>query len=547
MNMKRIKLKLATAIFLGSLMSSCYEDKGNYDYEQMNDITVEIPLESSDCVLGDVLKIIPELKFSTGKETENLTYLWTFDGQEIATERVLNWTVDKDGKYKDLRLAVKDQTTGVTYFGSALLSVISPYTTDGWVTLSAKEDGTSMLTYMRPTTKDQKYTCVVTKDVYGLSNGGATLGGKPIFMSQHFVSPWGSGEDNTSWLWITQQGGQGCVDVSGSSYQTEGYLPAMFINGGYPQGFEPQRVYDMVYLSMAIGRNGEIYTRVKESLNLFNSNYFLDDRVLLYNGQPIDGTMIAMTPEFYEHGGVLAYDKNSNRYLHITDLKASTLVIGSGMVDKYYSGNVLALETWDSSDPFDDMTGYTVHYIGACVGPYGQGGGSIGYMSVIEKDSRFFIQHFEVDDCSGKYAHGAYITTPLREVPFADIVNASTKNVYALCYYQNSGRPYLLLSSDNDLYLYYFNGDKGKQLIKFATFDAPITGIDTGGGAYEGHAGVGLENGEFYVLDLSLSVLEEIIKEGDSEKKVLFKEEGLGKIVQVLYKRERARDYGSWD
>lgn len=61
MNMKRIKLKLATAIFLGSLMSSCYEDKGNYDYEQMNDITVEIPLESSDCVLGDVLKIIPEL------------------------------------------------------------------------------------------------------------------------------------------------------------------------------------------------------------------------------------------------------------------------------------------------------------------------------------------------------------------------------------------------------------------------------------------------------------------------------------------------------
>ena len=266
-----------------------------------------------------------------------------------------------------------------------------------------------------------------------------------------------------------------------------------------------------------------------------------------YNGQPIDGTMIAMTPEFYEHGGVLAYDKNSNRYLHITDLKASTLVIGSGMVDKYYSGNVLALETGDRSDPFDNMMGYTVHYVGACVGPYGQGGGSIGYMSVIEKDNRFFIQHFEVDDCSGKYAPGAYITTPLREVPFADIVNASTKNVYALCYYQSSGRPYLLLSSDNDLYLYYFNGDKDKQLIKFATFDAPITGIDTGGGAYEGHAGVGLENGEFYVLDLSLSVLEEIIKQGDSKKKILFKEEGLGKIVQVLYKRERVRDYGSWD
>lgn len=188
MNMKRIKLRLATVVLLGSLMSSCYEDKGNYDYAQMNDITVAIPLESSECVLGDVLKITPELKFLAGKETENLTYLWTFDGQEVGTDRVLNWTIDKDGKFKDLRLAVKDENTGVTYFGSSLLSVISPYTSDGWVTLSAKEDGTSMLTYMRPTTKDDKYTCVVAKDVYGLSNGGAALGGKPIFMSQHFVS-----------------------------------------------------------------------------------------------------------------------------------------------------------------------------------------------------------------------------------------------------------------------------------------------------------------------------------------------------------------------
>ena len=200
MNMKRIKLRLATVVLLGSLMSSCYEDKGNYDYAQMNDITVAIPLESSECVLGDVLRITPELKFSAGKETENLTYLWTFDGQEVGTDRVLNWTIDKDGKFKDLRLAVKDENTGVTYFGSSLLSVISPYTSDGWVTLSAKEDGTSMLTYMRPTTKDDKYTCVVAKDVYGLSNGGAALGGKPIFLSQHFVSPWGTGEDNTSWL-----------------------------------------------------------------------------------------------------------------------------------------------------------------------------------------------------------------------------------------------------------------------------------------------------------------------------------------------------------
>lgn len=102
----------------------------------------------------------------------------------------------------------------------------------------------------------------------------------------------------------------------------------------------------------------------------------------------------------------------------------------------------------------------------------------------------------------------------------------------------------MLFSSDNILYLYYFEGDAGKKLVKFATFNASINGIDTGGGAYEGHAGVGLENGDFYVLDLSKSVLEEVIKNGDSDKKVLFKQENLGKIVQVLFKRKATRD--SW-
>ena len=528
------------------LFSACYEDKGNYDYRQMNDITIHIPLENNEYVMGDKLEITPNLEFAVGKESNELTYSWTFGGKEISTERNLNWIVDDPGQYKDLRLAVKDEITGVTYFGTALISVISPYASSAWVVLSAKEDGTTMLTYMRPTRteaeneEDRKYTLDVTKDVFGLSNEGASLGGKPLSMEQHFVTQW-EGEDNTSWLWITQQGGQGCVDVSGSSYQIEGTLPAMFINASYPQGFEPQSVYDMIYLSMAIGKDGKIYTRVKDVYELFNTNFFLDDRPLLYEGNPVDGTMIAKTPEFYTHGGTLLFDKNSNRYLHIADLKTEVFVIGGGMTEKNYSGNVLALEAWD--ERFDNMEGCVVHYIGVAESPY-DWGGSLSYKSVIEKGGKYYIQDFEVDDYTGgSYPPGAYFNSQ-DEVPFDGLIGAGKKNVYSLCYYQQTDRPYLLFSSDNILYLYYFEGDAGKKLVKFATFNAPITGIDTGGGAYEGHAGVGLENGDFYVLDLSKSVLEEVIKNGDSDKKVLFKQESLGKIVQVLFKRKATRD--SW-
>ncbi|MEB3374885.1 hypothetical protein SFC43_22190 [Bacteroides sp. CR5/BHMF/2] len=65
--------------------------------------------------------------------------------------------------------------------------------------------------------------------------------------------------------------------------------------------------------------------------------------------------MIAKTPEFYTHGGTLLFDKNSNRYLHIADLKTEVFVIGGGMTEKNYSGNVLALEAWD--ERFDNMEG----------------------------------------------------------------------------------------------------------------------------------------------------------------------------------------------
>lgn len=52
------------------------------------------------------------------------------------------------------------------------------------------------------------------------------------------------------------------------------------------------------------------------------------------------------------------------------------------MTEKNYSGNVLALETWD--ERFDNMEGCVVHYIGVAESPY-DWGGSLSYKSVIEK------------------------------------------------------------------------------------------------------------------------------------------------------------------
>lgn len=554
-----MKIKYAfIAIVCVGLLSSCYEDKGNYDYLQMNDITVSFSLENNEYVMGDILDIKPELTFASGTEAKKLTYLWTFNGEEISRERNLKWTIDREGKNRDLRLAVKDENSTITYFGWTTITVSSPYVKSGWVILSAKEDGTSMLTYMRPTTKEVEnekgekekvYDCVVTKDIYALSNNGAALGGQPVSITHHFVSsyPEDLPEDITSWLWLVQKGGEGCIDVSGSTYHAEGALPVMFINGGYPQSFEPQRVYDMLYLTMAIGTDGNIYTRVKESYKLFNSSYFLDDAPLSFQQKPVDGTMIAMTPSFCEHAGTLLYDKNSSRYLHICDLKKYVYVLGGGSYYKSYSGNVV-LPTVDESTyekhsewaRIDDMSGYKVHYLGACSNGWA---GGLRYMAIIEKDNQFYIQDFIVDDYSGGDTMDAYINSQEKINEFATIISDGVKNKYSLCFYQDNGRPYLLLSRDNELYIYYFKGDAGKRLIKYHTFNSTITSIDTDGTGYNGHAGVGLENGEFYVLSLNSGVIKDIIQTGDSDDKILFKQEGLGKVVESIFKFNAARDW----
>lgn len=535
------------------LLSSCYEDKGNYDYQQMNDVTINLPLPDgiSKYSIGDILEIKPEFIFVEGVESDNLTYSWTFVGREISTDRNLRWLVDEEGTNANIRLAVKDENTGITYFGSVRVTVTSRYGENGWVVLSKDEDGMSMLTYLEQTTKEIEnenkeketvYDCIVTKDVYSFVNGGNSLRGQPVSLTQHFVSYWDSDgpEDLTSWLWLVQRGGEGCIDISGSSYQMQGSLPAMFVNGGYPQGFVPQRVYDMLYYTMAIGEDGKIYTRVKDSHTLFNSSYFVDDIPLSYEQQPVDGTMIARMPDFVDRGGALFYDKNSKRYFHVGDYAYSEYQWQTNSYIYFnYSGKVMLpvvdnkiYENNRNLARLDDMSGYNIYYLGACK--------SNKYKSVIEKGGEIYIQDFKVNQFTGENAVTVTNYTQSRATELDRLINSGMRNVYTLCYEQNT-RPYLLIGHDKTLYLYKFDAQEGSRLIEYQSFNSEITGIDVYNATTTGNAGVGLANGEFYVLSLAKDVIQSIIDgKAKTEDKVLYKQDGLGTIIEVIFKYKQA-------
>ena len=536
-------------------MTSCYEDKGNYDYKEVNEIKVSISTGSHVYSLGDTIISKPQLTFALGRESLELDYEWTYGGHVVARSRDLEWIADTVAQDELLRLDVLDKSTGVSYFASIIISISTPYKRAGWAVLSEK-DGNSMLTFMRYRSEDGVLKPVVTRDIYQMINK-EPLGSQPVSMYPHWVECWDGEETRISWLWIAQKGGQGAVDVSGSTYQREAQLSQMFLEG-YPKGFVTEAVIDLQCLTMAIGQDGTVYTRVKENNLLFNTSRFLNIPLTsdAEGKMKVDGSMIAYAP-FAEHGGLLLFDKNSGQYLHVTDKLSYN--------GTFNSGKILTLDvdeaTYTNHPTYarlDNMKDYIVHYVGACQSSRFEGG-KMMYYSIIEhkQTHKFYIQQFAVRDFSGNNTITSLATTyeGQRDAPaeLGQIIDGTSKNSFSLFRYQDTWR-YLFISKGNDLYIYYLVNN---ELYKCATFNAPITSIDT---QFYNNQNiiVGLESGDAYIMkgytyDTSdeNTIDKYVINKGQTiqvtdvdGKFVLYREKDLGRIVQVLYKPDTG---DGWD
>lgn len=550
-----MKIKIVWIVMLLLGATSCYEDKGNYDYKDMNDINVSVSTESSSYALGEKVISKPELTFTFGRESSELAYEWTYDGHVIAHTKDLEWVADTIAKNKDLRLAVMDKATGISYFGRTSLSISSPYVKDGWIILSEK-DGQSTLTFMRNKKEEGILKPVVTRDIYQLINK-EPLGSQPISVYPHWVEQYTGEDPNISWLWVAQKGGQGAVDVSGSSYQREGALSQMFLNA-YPKDLVPQAVIDLQCLTMAVGEDGTVYTRVKENNLLFNTSRFIDSPLMsdAEGKKKVDGSMIAYAP-FAPHGGLLLYDKNSSQYLHVTDKLSSNGAFNSG---KTLTLNVDE-KTYQDHPTYarlDNMKDYKVHYVGA--GRHSQYGDKRVCFSVIEKDNQLYLQKFIVNDFSGSASVTKLATTyeSQQKAPagLRQVIDGTSKNYFSLFRYQNTWE-YLLISKGNDLYLYFL---KDNTLYKCATFPSPITSVDSE--YYNNqYIMVGLESGDAFIMKgYTYDTTDEntidkyVINQGQTiqvtgvdGKFVLYHEKDLGRIVQARYKPDYGNGWNDFD
>ena len=165
----------------GSILTSCFGDKGNYEYDEINDVNIGQKGFDGDTVYQlrsdvDELKINPELSYLLGHESDgNYSYEWVAvstnkhvgERTQIGTERNLDYKVKLKADNYNLFYKVTDLSTGIVYSRQATLNVNNLYT-QGWI-LTGKDREGNMIVDMLSISRDTLHLT----DIFG--NKGIAL------------------------------------------------------------------------------------------------------------------------------------------------------------------------------------------------------------------------------------------------------------------------------------------------------------------------------------------------------------------------------------
>lgn len=144
------------------LLGACAEDKGNYDYTPINEVTIDSILSTYSCEAGSRLYINPDIK-SLDEATADLSYSWSIKDKEVSTDKILDITLPPlDYGQQLAALTITDNVTKMQYRRTFYLEIVNPFNW-GYYFLTRKDDGSSEIAYIQavpgdgPTLKDVKY------------------------------------------------------------------------------------------------------------------------------------------------------------------------------------------------------------------------------------------------------------------------------------------------------------------------------------------------------------------------------------------------------
>lgn len=189
------------------LATACVDDEGNYNYTDMNQLSVE-NIEASYDLLAyiDVLEINPTIEGSLyGDDESNYEYKWVLCYQNhthdiIGTERDLKWKADvPEGEYK-VYLYVTDKNTDIEKNFNTTIRTASPFNT-GFLVLG--KDMSSGLSALDMVTMPPNRDTTMVENVVDMSSMNMTEPSMVITAGRRYPNRtdytriWISGEDNS--------------------------------------------------------------------------------------------------------------------------------------------------------------------------------------------------------------------------------------------------------------------------------------------------------------------------------------------------------------
>lgn len=138
------------------LFESCYDDKGNYSYRAINEITVKHDF-FGDTMLRmysfvDTLRVFPEISTTVNHDPDNYEYEWvavggdpTIGGQyTLGKEKDLVYPITLPSQSYVVHFKIQDKSTGLTTISSLSLQ-LSTLFSRGWLVLGEGDDGRTQL------------------------------------------------------------------------------------------------------------------------------------------------------------------------------------------------------------------------------------------------------------------------------------------------------------------------------------------------------------------------------------------------------------------
>ncbi len=244
-------IKIYIGLLLVFVFASCYKDKGDYDYHEINEVKISGLEEQYEINRWDTL-IINSVKVENSlTDDADLEYAWYLDYKKIGDAKDLNYIIsDKAGVYQARFEVLEPVADSVRFFYDFKVVVRTQYA-QGLMLLS-DNDGIPELSFMSTLDNPNKD---IAHDIFNVENN-QVLAGTPLSIEQPDI--WGYG--GTVW-----------VHTSVASHQLDPVLLREVDRLDKNTFTEPVEECDMVFcrysqilsdFGAGLGRDGRIYPKV---------------------------------------------------------------------------------------------------------------------------------------------------------------------------------------------------------------------------------------------------------------------------------------------